>query len=860
MDKRKKTIVKTRAPAPKRLAQKSEMVDFERLGAFYLGKEYDLAKGKLLDRTVMFDARDLTTHALCVGMTGSGKTGLCISLLEEAAIDHVPAIIIDPKGDITNLLLTFPELRPEDFRPWVNEDDARRKALSLDEYAGQQAELWRNGLAQWGESGARIKMLRDSADFVIYTPGSDSGVPVSILQSFAAPRLSWDTDTELLREQVQGTVDALLTLIGVEADPVQSKEHILLSNLFEYSWRQGQDLDFAKLISAVQNPPTRQIGVFDVDTFYPPKDRFQLAVKINNIIAAPGFQSWLQGQPLDIPRFLNSPDGKTRHSVFYIAHLNDAERMFFVTMLLDQIITWMRTQPGTTSLRALVYMDEIFGFFPPVANPPSKRPMLNLLKQARAFGVGIVLTTQNPVDLDYKGLTNAGAWFIGRLQAERDKERLLEGLDSASAEAGQSLNRNRIDRLISSLQNRVFLLHNVHEDAPIVFQTRWAMSYLRGPLTRTQVQQLMSGREADKVSAPTPEIGVTPMQPARLDPTQLTLATSPPPIPPQIRQIYLPVRKSATEAAGVMEKREGGPIELQSSSLIYEPAILGIGHINFVDMRHDVNEQENYALLIRPPDGPGVPDWNQSVSLGFTQSELMDRPEPNSRFDKLPESINEGRELDSIQNSLIDYLYRTESVTLLYSPVLKSYSKPKEDENEFQMRLKQIARERRDDEVDDLKRRYEDRIQKIDDRLRRAEGTLSKKQADAQARKGEVIVSVSESVLGMFMGRRSTRAASTAISKYRQSQSASMSMKQTQEEIQVLQQDMQELEKELQDQTSEITQRWEDSVTKFESIPVRPNRSDIRVDLFALAWAPHWQVKYKRQDGSLRDDMVPVYV
>ncbi|MGD8997361.1 MAG: type IV secretion system DNA-binding domain-containing protein, partial [Anaerolineae bacterium] len=437
-------------------------MNFERLGAFYLGKEYDVAKEQRLDRLLMYDARDLTTHALCVGMTGSGKTGLCIDLLEEAALDNVPTIIIDPKGDMTNMLLTFPELRPQDFRPWINADDARRKGMSEDAFAAQQAELWRNGLAEWGQSGERIRMLRNAGDFVVYTPGSDAGVPVSILQSFAAPPLSWDSEAELLRERIQGSVSALLGLVGVDADPVQSREHILLSNLFEHFWRQGEDLDLPKLILSVQKPPIRQLGVFDVDTFFPEKDRFELAMRINNIIAAPGFQSWLQGQPMDVASFLSTPTGRPRHAIFYIAHLSDAERMFFVTMLLNQVITWMRTQPGTTSLRALLYMDEIFGFFPPVANPPSKQPMLTLLKQARAFGVGVVLTTQNPVDLDYKGLTNAGTWFIGRLQTERDKMRVLDGLESASSQAGHALDRGELSDIISALGKRVFLLHNVH--------------------------------------------------------------------------------------------------------------------------------------------------------------------------------------------------------------------------------------------------------------------------------------------------------------------------------------------------------------------------------------------------------------
>ncbi len=356
-------------------------------------------------------------------------------------------------------------------------------------------------LPSWEEGPERIRALKESADFSIYTPGSDAGLPVSILSSFQAPDLNWDDETETLRERIQGTVSALLGLVGIDADPVRSREHILLSTIVESAWRAGQELDLAKLIQAVQKPPFRQVGVLDVDAFYPEKDRFGLAMAINNIIAAPAFQSWLSGQPLDIAGFLWTPEGKPRHAIFYIAHLSDAERMFFVTMLLNQLVTWMRTQPGTTSLRALLYMDEVFGYFPPIANPPSKLPLLTLMKQARAFGVGVVLTTQNPADLDYKGLTNAGTWLIGRLQAERDKARLLEGLESASAEAGSALNRTEIDKIITGLGSRVFLLHNVHEDHPVTFQTRWAMSYLRGPFTRLQVRDLVADHKAQLESA-----------------------------------------------------------------------------------------------------------------------------------------------------------------------------------------------------------------------------------------------------------------------------------------------------------------------------------------------------------------------
>lgn len=834
-------------------------MDFEKLGAFYLGKEYDVEAKELMDHLVMYDARDLTTHAVCVGMTGSGKTGLCISLLEEAAIDNVPAIIIDPKGDITNLLLAFPELHPEDFKPWVNADDARRKGLSIDEFTSNQADLWKNGLAKWGQDKSRIKMLRDSAEYAIYTPGSDAGIPVSILQSFAAPSLDWETNAELLRERIQGTVGALLGLIGVDADPVRSREHILLANLFEYFWQRGEDLNIQKIIMSIQNPPMRKIGVFDIDTFFPKKDRFELAMELNNIIASPGFQGWIQGQPLDIPALLATPDGKPRHSIFYIAHLSDAERMFFVTILLNQIITWMRTQPGTTSLRTIIYMDEIFGFFPPVANPPSKRPMLTLLKQGRAFGIGSVLTTQNPIDIDYKGLTNAGTWFIGRLQTERDKLRVLDGLESASSKAGQSLNRNELSSIISSLGKRVFLLHNVHEETPITFHTRWAMSYLRGPLTRTQVRELMKSKkyEAPDVPEPTKTAKTLQNEPAPLPTGSFT--ASPPSISPDIQQVYLPARKTLTMALLDIEDREGMRINVQSSTLIYKPSALGMGRIQFVDRRKKVNEQKEFSVFTQPSGANETLSWENGSSIDITSRELMNRFEENANFDIVPRSINETNEFNALKNKLTDHLYHTSSVTILYNPVLKIYSSPDENKRDFQMRLKQIAREKRDDEVDKLSERYEKRLRKLDNKIRRAEVALAKKQADAKSKKYETIVSIGESVLGMFMGRRSTRGVSSTMGKHRRSRSAEMSAKEAEETLRSLRQEIKELEKELQDKVSDITAQWDESLNVSEEIAIRPRRRDIEVDVFALAWMPYWQITYKGRGGSPRTEIVSAY-
>ncbi len=355
------------------------MQDFEKLGAFYLGKEFDLTANRRTDNLLLYDAKDLPTHGVIVGMTGSGKTGLALALLEEAAIDGIPAIAIDPKGDLGNLMLTFPELSPEDFRPWVDVAEAARKGMNPDEYARHTAATWKKGLAEWGQDGERIQRLKEAAEFAIYTPGNASGRPLQILRSFAAPPADFRADAAALRERIMSDVSGLLGLAGIAADPVQSREHILLSNIFDRAWREGRDLDIAAIIADIQKPPFEKIGVFDLESFYPAKDRFALAMALNNLLASPGFSAWMEGDPLDVQRLLYAPNGKPRIAILSIAHLSDAERMFFVTILLNEVLAWVRAQSGTSSLRAILYMDEIFGYFPPSANPPSKTPMLTLL-------------------------------------------------------------------------------------------------------------------------------------------------------------------------------------------------------------------------------------------------------------------------------------------------------------------------------------------------------------------------------------------------------------------------------------------------------------------------------------------------
>ncbi|MEQ9562088.1 MAG: DUF87 domain-containing protein [Woeseiaceae bacterium] len=414
-------------------------MDFEKLGAFYLGKRVDDSNGEVTEDLVLYDSKDLTTHAVIIGMTGSGKTGLGIGLLEEAAMDHIPVIAIDPKGDMGNLQLTFPDLAAKDFEPWVNARQASDEGITTADLAASQAALWKSGLAKWGQDGTRIAKLRDNAEVRIYTPGSSAGLPLSVLQSFAAPGDELLADADLYRDSVQATATGLLSLLDIDADPLASREHILLSHLLDHAWQQKRDLDIADLIAAIQSPPVKRIGVMDVDTVYPAKDRFQLAMRLNNLLAAPGFEAWLQGEPLDAATLFYDAKGKPRISVLSIAHLDDSQRMFFVCMLLNKIIGWMRAQQGTPSLRAILYMDEIFGYLPPTANPPSKRLFLTLLKQARAYGLGLVLATQNPVDLDYKALSNAGTWLSAACR--RSVTRRESWKDSKAFGARVSTNR-----------------------------------------------------------------------------------------------------------------------------------------------------------------------------------------------------------------------------------------------------------------------------------------------------------------------------------------------------------------------------------------------------------------------------------
>lgn len=837
----------------------------EKLGSFYLGAEHNLATNQRIDTPINYDARDLTTHAVVVGMTGSGKTGLCVDLMEEAALDRVPAILIDPKGDITNLLLQFPELRPEDFQAWINEDDARRKGKSVEEFAQTTAETWRNGLADWGITSERIRDLQATVNYTIFTPGSDAGVSVNILGSLAAPKLDFEGNAEVIRERISGTVAALLGLVDDDADPVRSREAILLSNIFEFYWKQGKDLDLAQLILAIQTPPVRQLGVFDVDTFYPQKERFGLAMAFNNLIASPTFQSWLQGEALDVDQLFYTAEGKPRHSIFYIAHLSDSERMFFVTLLLENVLTWMRRQSGTTSLRAMLYIDEIFGYFPPTAQPPSKRPLLTLLKQARAFGLGIVLVTQNPVDLDYKGLTNAGTWFIGKLQAERDKARVVEGLEGAIAASGTS---NQVDygQLISQLSTRVFLMHNINLDKPVVFQTRWAMSYLRGPLTRPQVQTLMKNRKPAPVApqpAPTvtqTAVPVTPVAPVSPPPAPppatpaekqppAGFSATPPALDPNVTQVYLPLVLDDQAALRSLAQDIGQTVNPEQVQLVYEPAILSAATVRFTDRKRQINEQSDQLLLAPISENVSGVDWADAEGLTIQPRDLLKQPERAGAdqgpfFATVPEQANSAKELKSMQSDLADWLYYNHKLKLQVHAELGLTQAPDERERDFKIRLQQAARERRDEDVDKLEKQYATQIARLQDKLTKEERELADQEAEYSARKQQEVIGIGETVLGFFLGRSSSRALSTAANRRRQTSEVGRDVEESKQQIEEFKQQLANLEQEVKAQTDEITLKWANILDDLTTEELAPKRTDVDVQMVTLAWLPSWLISY----------------
>jgi len=776
---------------------------------FYLGKLFDLKKGTLVDETLTYDPPDLTTHAIVTGMTGSGKTGLCIGLLEEAALQGIPAIIIDPKGDLTNLMLAFPELKPADFEPWIDADNARRENKSIPQIAEQTAATWKKGLNDWGLGSKNLQQLKDSVERIIYTPGSSSGMPVNILASFEAPGIAWDENEELLREKISATVTALLTLIGMkEIDPLRSREHILLANIIELNWRKGTSLDLQALILQTQDPPLEKLGAFPLNEFFPKKERNELAMLLNNFLASPSFQSWIEGQPLDIQKILYTPSGKARHSIFYLAHLDDSERMFFVTLLYAAIETWMRKQSGSSDLRALVYFDEIHGYLPPVANPPSKPLIIRLLKTARAFGVGLVLTTQNPVDVDYKALSNAGTWMVGRLQTDQDKQRLLDGLEGASA----GLARSEYDKLISALGKRVFLYHNVHTKKPVIFQTRWAMSYLAGPLTIAQVPDLNQLAGVQSFKGSTPEKTTSAVAPATERESGAVSARKP--SLSGIRE-YFTVDQTGSQAS------------------VLQPALLAIAEVRYLSRSPSVDTSRRICALVDTPNETGQ-KWEDYLKEIKT-SEIQSSTPANTKFANLAEFMSKTAWWSQQEKEFEQWVFETDTAAVRTCKALGISAGPEISSEIFKQKCQAAAQEKADTETRKLESSYKTKEIALKSKIERQQIKVDKYEKELASRGLDTALKVGESLFRLATKKKLSGISSSA-TKARMASESKARLDEAKTILEGYQEDLKNLQQGFEVEKRAVLDRWMAEADNFDEIRLTPTKQNIRITYFGIGW------------------------
>ncbi len=786
--------------------------DYEKMDLFYLGRKLDPESGATTRQPLLYKNKHLTTHAAIIGMTGSGKTGLGIDIIEEAAIDKLPAIIIDPKGDMTNLLLSFPDLAPDDFAPWLDAGQVEQKG-GREKLAEQTAADWEKGLGSWDQDKERIARMRANADFVVYTPGSSSGRPVSVLDSMEAPAPELLEDNETAASLVNSTVGSILALVGIKADPLKSREHILLSSIVLFYWRKQQDLSLEALIGAVVQPPFSKIGSLGTDVFFPRQKRMDLAMQLNNILASPAFSGWTKGEPLAIENFLYAKSGKPQVSIFSIAHLSDDERMFFVSMLLGRFISWMRQQEGSSGLRCLLYMDEIFGYFPPNANPPSKKPMLLLLKQARAYGVGVVLSTQNPVDLDYKGLSNIGTWFVGRLQTRQDQDRVMAGIAGSS----DSFSERQIRDMLSGMRGRTFLLYSAHQDEPVLFETRWAMSYLKGPVSLSEIGRLTnddSGGEdaaipADSLAAPS---------------AGSEYSATPPMLAPGIEQCYLPP-----------------PIPMEE--IRYAPSLLAKATVRFVKQSQGIDETREVCLRLPATFEQDNFDWDRATEDTFDREDCTGSPGSGSRFAPLSNRFGALKNLRSLEKDFDDFLYHSMRVPLVKVASLKLLSKPGETPAQFNKRLADVLRDKKEVEVAKVTDRFDKKQRQLQVKLEKAYAKIDKEKGDVKARGIDTALSVGMTIFGALFGSKkfsvstarrtvsSARGAGRILKERGDVQRAENAAALVEEDIDILAGDLQE-------KLSVLADRFAPENYPTETVNITPRHSDIYDLYICLLWEP----------------------
>ena len=773
---------------------------YEQLGLFYLGRRFDLKSGTRLPEPVLYDSRDLVTHAVCIGMTGSGKTGLGIGVIEEAAIDQIPVLAIDPKGDLSNLLLTFPNLASSDFAPWVDERQAQAQQLTREAAAEQIAAKWKKGLAEWEQDGARIERLRSAVDVRVYTPGSRAGVPLSVLKSLRVGA----EDPEDAAARTTTVAASLLSLAGVNDAGPHSREHALVAALLTQS--DGQT-DLPRLVEQILRPPFDKVGVMDLETFFPSRDRQELALRFNSVLATPGFDVWTAGEPPDLSTMLFTPEGKPRIAIVSVAHLEEAQRMMAVSLVLNAALEWTRKQGGSSSLRALLYMDEVFGYLPPVANPPSKLPLLTLLKQARASGVGVMLATQNPVDLDYKALSNTGTWFLGKLQTERDKARVLDGLEGVSS----SWTREQLDQTLSGLRSRVFLMHNVHEKEPVTFETRWTLSYLRGPLTRDELRKA--------IGAPSPSAQRAPAAVAPA-PAAAPAGADKPVLPTGVIEYFLPSAAAAS----------------------YEPVLYGSARVQYTDTRRGIDVTTSVHAMTPITDGAVAVDWEDASATDVAPDTLAKSPaSPAARFGVLPAAARNPKSYSAWADDFEQWIVRAKPLRLFAAPAYKLSSKPGETEAEFAARVQQATREKRDASVEKLRAKYAPRVARATDKMRRMEDSVAKEQQQASQQKLQTAVSFGATLLGAVLGRKSVSMstlgrATTAARGVSRSMKEASDIAQAQERQREAEAELKEIEAELEREVQELQNAGPDVV--IETTEVKPKKTGVDVRLVALVWKP----------------------
>ena len=788
-----------------------------------LGEELDAAGARNGVR-VELDAAHLTTHGIVVGMTGSGKTGLAVVLLEEALLRGIPALILDPKGDMGNLLLNFPGLRAEDFRPWIDEAEAARNGETPEALAARTAEKWGKGLADWGQTPERMRRLGMNVHFSLFTPGSTSGIPLDVVGSLRAPAASVAADSRA--DEIEGFVSGLLALIGRTADPLSSPEHILLSNLIARAWGAGQDLDLATLVRQVADPPIRKLGVFELDTFMPPRERMALAVQLNALLASPSFAPWMMGVPLDMDRILYDDARRPRAAILYLAHLSEPERQFVVTLALSRLVGWMRRQPGTSELRALVYMDEVAGFAPPSAEPPSKKPMLTIFKQARAHGVGMVLATQNPVDLDYKAMSNAGTWLIGRLQTERDKLRILEGLRSA----GGDTDIGELDRQIGALGARQFLLHSARGGPPRRFTTRWAMSFLRGPLTRAEIEKLTADdpeRAAAALQAQ-PAVAAAGTSPASqteaaLGENEIALAPTP---PTGVRVRYLDPAAPWADAVGA-----------RPDSRRLMAAVAARVRLKYDDTAAGIDHDETYECVFFPlTEAPGP---EEARAVDYDERDLRAEA-PTGAVYVLPDApIDKATWFKELERRLRDHLFRTRTMEVLSNPALKLFARVGEAREAFGERCRRVAAEHAESELASLRDRYQQRQQRLEQQQRNADDRVRELTVDSKQRVQQELVAGAGSLLSMFLGGRARLGSlSSAASRRSTTRRTQERLDTARGKVEDIAEQVSALEQDLAEELAAIQEKWEATAGKVEARSIPLEQSDVAVEEVVLVWLP----------------------